>query len=274
MRLKPKVVFVQVPPTPLLYVVAIYCFLTKSVYICDCHNGMIYGKCWNKWPFAKRLMRKSALCLVHNADVKRLADNIDIETYVLRDLLPKFADGNATGVLEQFQLKHSDYVLAPFSIAHDEPLEELFKAIALLPETQFVMTWFSERIPNKLRSLIPDNLMFTGYLEEADFNSILVNAGVVLVLSTRDGTQPSGASEAIAAHVPLVISDLSTIRSLYGDAITYVENTPESIAVGIKSVYENPDSHKNQMSILREKLDLELKSELLPVKQLIDKITG
>ena len=39
---KPKFVFIQLAPAPLLYIASIYCSITKTKYISDCHNTMIY----------------------------------------------------------------------------------------------------------------------------------------------------------------------------------------------------------------------------------------
>ncbi|MCK5662792.1 MAG: hypothetical protein KAI17_04855, partial [Thiotrichaceae bacterium] len=54
-RYRPKYVFIQLSPTPLLYATAMYCAVTRSHYISDCHNRMIYDGPFIKWPFAKYL---------------------------------------------------------------------------------------------------------------------------------------------------------------------------------------------------------------------------
>ena len=71
-KCKPKYVFAQLAPTTLLYTVAIYKALTGNRYIADCHNTMIYDDHWIKWPFAKSLLRRSYITLVHNDDVESL----------------------------------------------------------------------------------------------------------------------------------------------------------------------------------------------------------
>ncbi len=42
-RYRPKLIFLQLPPTPALYIVGVYGVLTKTPYVTDCHNAMFMG---------------------------------------------------------------------------------------------------------------------------------------------------------------------------------------------------------------------------------------
>ena len=218
LRYRPPFVFIQLAPTPLLYIVAIYCAFTKAQYISDCHNTMIYDDHWIKWPFAKKLLYRSFIMLVHNEDVRKKAEAIGLRPFVLRDPLPVISVPKDIDEIGGINIKEKKYVIVPCGMAIDEPVEELFIAARAVPEALFVLTWFVDKLHPSLREEASDNILFTGFLDEPYFNSLYANANAALVLTTREGTQPSGASEAIALGVPLVISDIETTRRLYMDA--------------------------------------------------------
>ena len=67
-----SLIFAQLPPTLVLYDVAIYSWLTGSTYVLDCHNSMMYAN-WHKWLFVKRLL-KAGVTIVHNDDVAKYVE--------------------------------------------------------------------------------------------------------------------------------------------------------------------------------------------------------
>jgi len=261
-KYKPDYVFIQLAPTPLLYTTALYCFFTRCCYIPDCHNTMLYDAHNIHWPFAKTLLRRAHLLLVHNEDVKAHADKLDIPSSILRDPLPKMMVENTVNEVAGIKLSEETYIIVPCSMAEDEPLDELFSAIELVPEALFVVTWFYDRLPSELRSRAPKNLRFTGFLEEPDFNALYAGANAAVVLTTREGTQPSGASEAIALGVPLVVSDIGTTRYLYKDKPVFVNNNAASIASGVRIALSDYAKWSSLISDLKNDLDSEARSQI------------
>ena len=92
--------------------------------------------------------------------------------------------------------------------------------------------------------------------------ALYANANAALVLTTREGTQPSGASEAIALGIPLVLSDIKTTRRLYKDSPVYVDNVPESISKGIKFALGNYEGCVSKISGLRLSLQNEAEQQV------------
>jgi len=264
---KPRYVFVQLAPTPLLYAVAVYSMLTGNRYVSDCHNTMLYDAHWIRWPFAKRLLRRSFIAITHNEDVRKIADGLEIPTVVLRDPLPVMDVNTGIEEVATITIKETDYVIIPCGMAADEPVEELFRAAVSVPDILFVMTWYKEGLSEELRTKAPQNIRFTGFLKEADFNALYANANAALVLTTREGTQPSGAAEAIALGIPLVLSRLHTTTRLYKDAPIYVNNEPESIASGILSALTNHDELSGKMAALRADLVDDASAQIEEVKR-------
>lgn len=265
---KPEVIFLQLPPVPVLYIVALYCRLTGCRYIPDCHNVMIYSK-WLNWPFAKALLRSADAMLVHNEDVAIHAQTLGLNPITLRDPLPELSSSSDPELLAQFGLQRATYVIVPWSFAYDEPISELFQAAESLPQTKFVMTWFAEKLPSQLRDSVPPNLVLTGYLDDNSFNTLFSQAGAALVLTIREGTQPSAASEAISLGVPLIVSDLKTTKKLYEDVPVYVENTPTAIRDGVIKALAEREQLIAALQVFGEEYGKKLDGEIRSVKSLL-----
>ena len=230
---------------------------------------MIYADHWIKWPFAKFLLRRSFITLTHNEDVRAIANDIHIPTVVLRDPLPNMSVPTDIEEVAEISIRDTAYVIVPWGMAPDEPVKELFKAAGATPEVLYVMTWFKERLPVSLQMDAPDNIVFTGFLPEMSFNALYANARAALVLTTLEGTQPSGAAEAIALGIPLVVSDIRTTRRLYQKAAVFVTNEPDSIASGILYALENNIELSSKVAGLRKQLVEDASSQVNEVKRLL-----
>jgi glycosyltransferase involved in cell wall biosynthesis len=268
---RPSFVFVQLPPTPALYCVALYAWLTGSRYVADCHNSMVYEH-WYKWAFATKLL-KAGIMIVHNDHVaKHVEGNIGITPFVLRTGIAKkqLLDGEQFPLMQHLGLSPKSYVILPWNIASDEPLEAVIEAARSLPQVRFVMTWYSERLSSAMRNSLPPNLTLTDFLPLHDFNQLFANAGVALVLTNRDGTQLSGVHEAMAFEIPVVVSDLKTTRFLYGNAPVYVENVAESIAQGVRCAFETRLYLEEKIRSLRLETEAEFSEQLANLAALLD----
>lgn len=273
-RYRPRIVFVQLAPTTLLYTAAFYRLFTGIKLVSDCHNTMIYDDHWIKWPLAKHLLRWSDITLVHNDDVKRMADALHVDTLVLRDPLPSMHVSSDIGSVGGIVLNSQVYVIIPCGIAPDEPVQEMFQAITRLPDVLFVMTWFKEKLPEELINKAPSNLMFTGFLPESEFNALFANARAALVLTRREGTQPSGAAEAISLGIPLVVSAVNTTKRLYADAAVFVDNEVDSIVEGVRRALDNQAALSESITSLRQALVNDAASQIEAVKALLVSANG
>ena len=267
-KFHPDVIFLQLPPVPVLYIVALFCRLTGCRYVADCHNVMIYSK-WLNWPFAKTLLNAADALLVHNEDVSIYARQLGLNTITLRDPLPDLKRTTDPDLLAKYGLKKDAYVIVPWSFASDEPILELFQAAKAMPETKYVMTWFAEKLPVELREILPANLILTGYLDDNAFNAIFSDAGVALVLTTREGTQPSSASEAISLEIPLIVSDLDTTRKLYKNTPVYIENTTQGILTGVAQAFHEQEQRITAIRAFGKAYGRDLDEEIDSVKNLL-----
>lgn len=80
----------------------------------------------------------------------------------------------------------------------------------------------------------------------------MAHADAILVMTNQIGTQPSGASEALAFQKPLVVSDLQIIRDLFPLGSIYVENNAEAIAKGIVEALRQKERLAMEMASFKE----------------------
>jgi glycosyltransferase involved in cell wall biosynthesis len=264
-KYQPKLVFIQLPPTPALYIVGLYAYITKTPYVADCHNAM-FLEWWIRWPLAKQMLRSASAVLVHNNDVRAYAERYGVKAMVVRDPLPQGKSPVETGVVGRFGLTAGAYVIVPWNLATDEPIAEFIEAVKALPDTKFAMTWFTERLPESLRHGLPDNLVFTGYLGIDEFNELFASAGAAISLTTQKGTQPSAAAEAVAFGIPIILSDTETARLLYRDVPVFVKNNPHSISEGISEVFNNMSLYRQKVAEYKTILKQELEEEVEVLK--------
>ncbi len=249
---RPTLVFVQFPPAPALYAVALYAWITGASYVSDCHFGLVNAR-WLKWPFVKKLLAKGQV-IVHNEHlVEQVEQAVKVTPFVVRDGVTKKQpmDGKTNKLLDAFGLSSGTYVIFPCSFSEDEPLQEVFDAARVLPDVKFVMTWHAEKLARRIQKTLPPNIVLTGFLKIGDFNQIFANAGVALVLTKHEAVQLSGMQEAMAFEIPAVVTDLRTTRFLYKEAPVYVKNDSESIAQGIAHALQNRTKFVEKMRNLR-----------------------
>jgi glycosyltransferase involved in cell wall biosynthesis len=266
-RKKPSLVFVQFPPTPALYCIALYSWLTGCKYVSDCHNSIINTH-WSKWIFAKKLL-SYGLVIVHNDHIARhVKEYLGLTSFVLRDgIMDIQPDATKhTHILEFFNLSPGSYVLLPWTFSPDEPILETIEAAKMVPDIKFVMTWYFEKLPIDLRKQMPPNVILTGYLPTDDFNQLFSSAGITLVLTKWESTQLSGMQEAMAFEIPAVVRYLKTTRYLYKNAPVYVVNEPKSIANGIRYAFQNWLEFKKKMKILRIETEKEFSDQVLNLR--------
>jgi len=223
-------VFVQVPSVYLLYIVAIYKKVYSKVFvIADCHNNIFYDSLWSKFPFLIYCLSKFDVVIAHNDCVlnhmeKKFSNLANI--IVIKDLVPNFECKE-----DAFFLEKRNYTFIPCSLGEDEPVNEMVEAIAECSAHYFVITKTREQVLSKIGGHIgiPENLNCVGFLSEEKFNQYLLHCQNVLVLTKREGTQPSGAVEALGARKLIIISEVDTTKALFSDIAVFCDNATESI---------------------------------------------
>ena len=255
-RDKPLQLWIQLPPGLLLHIAILYkkSFRRECVIIADLHNSMLRHK-WINFPFARNLLNKMDYVIAHNQAVSEELFELGVRKdiiYVLEDYPFKYEIKNdmVNGG------KKAPYLIFPCSFDVDEPVEMVLEA-ARLVDMDFYITGDYSKFVKPDDFIMPDNVVFTGYLSKSDYESLLLNSSIVLGLTERDNVQLSVANEGVSAGKPLVLSRTKVLVDLYSDAAKFVDNNdPSSLAAGINEAIDEYDYLvERTINLLRKRAD-------------------
>lgn len=250
---RPDQLWIQLPPSLLLHIAYIYKIIFKNdcQIIADLHNSMLRDK-WINFPLARKLLNRMDVVLAHNRSVKEELEQLGIKPEII-------------SVLEDYPFKYEDnpdissesdkekYVIFPCSFDIDEPIMTVVEA-AKLTDAKFYITGNHKKFDKSANGNIPENIVFTGYISKAEYESLLLNASVVLGMTTRQNVQLSVANEGLSSAKPLILSNTKTLKELYCDAAYFVDNDdPKELADAVSYSLENIDAMSKRTEQLRVK---------------------
>lgn len=231
LRTRPSYALVQAPP----HYAALPAIICRLPYILDAHNG-VFQSYWHKLPLFNLVMRRARAVLVHNPEVLDLfhGDYPEKPFFVVADPLQRIEAPNA--------VREANKILFICSFDPDEPVDTIADVIARVPEYTFVITADLKKLPAALRQRIEGypNIQLTGFLSTADYHRMLCTSTAAIALTNMVATQQSGACEALSSNTPLIASRSSLSEKLFGEWATLVENTPDAIVAGIRSLNTAP----------------------------------
>ncbi|ERS81477.1 hypothetical protein Q672_09205 [Marinobacter sp. EVN1] len=260
---RPTLVFCQNPSIILTFLLV----MTKRIFgfklVVDRHSNFKFEYesskdiKWKIFRFVSKFtVKHSDLTIVTNDYLKSVCEGFGGVAMVLPDKLPDMSSGN----LEKSRFltdPNKVHVMAVTTFDSDEPIEEMIEAARCLGENYILyMTGNSDRYFNSgnLRTDIPNNLIFTGFVSEYDYKCLINSVDVVVVLTNKDFILNCGAYEAVSVDAPLVLSDTETLRGYFFKGPVFVKNNPESIMTGVVKAAEN--------KVLGAGIYRDLKSEL------------
>jgi glycosyltransferase involved in cell wall biosynthesis len=266
---KPGVIFVSTPPTFCPIIVFAYAKFFNCAYVVDASHTATMAY-WRKVPFGfwfnKLVMNQSLATLVHNECIKKLTDKQGIDSIVLETKVPELQVTNEKTIADNFT------VLAPCSFDADEPIDEIFSAAELMPDINFSVTGSYARLNKEKVNRCPTNLTLTGFLSERDYDLLLNSVDVVLVLTTDDyPVRPRGASEAIAAEKPLIVSLNQATKSHLNKGTILIDNTTEEITQGIFKMKNQYEQYKSEIKQLKDERISQYKLEMRELNNLIER---
>jgi glycosyltransferase involved in cell wall biosynthesis len=207
---RPHSLVVMAPPLPLVLLALWWARRHGGAVVIDAHTSAVIS------PRTGRPRRRFAA-------VARRADLVLVTRPELAALLP----GVRTLVLDDPPVDLPDVVtdrgrrdglpvrvVYPCSWYADEPVADVVDAARALPGIEFVLTGTPRgEVPDA-----PDNVTLTGYLGRDAYWSLLRGADLALALTSREHTMQRAGYEALAAGVPLVVSNTAALASWYGAA--------------------------------------------------------
>jgi hypothetical protein len=272
-RSRPQVIWVQLPPTPILHLAYLYKILfDRSVQlIADCHNATFRSP-WITLPGVRSLLNHCDMLIVHNTWVEEQAKSLNLDASRLFVLEDPPATVQCPDDRDQTAYSRPWFVF-PCSFNRDEPIEMVLQAARLLPNMTFVLTGN----PSRARGIhdlsnIPANVKLTGFLPEGEFDRLLCSADAILGLTQLEGIQLSVANEALGIGQPMILSDTQTLKTLFYKGAVYVNSSsPEAIATGCQTVLTEKQALIQQVYELRQE---RTQGWLNKSEEIIDILTG
>jgi glycosyltransferase involved in cell wall biosynthesis len=227
-RKRPKIVFVQSPPSLAVLFVYIYCALTDSRYVIDAHSAALQLPFWTRpqWLHSY-LARRAITTIVTNEHYRHMIDRWGGHAFVLRDIPTTFPKADFHPLNGAFNV----VVVNTFST--DEPLPEILEAATGLDDVQFHITGKKSNARRDMLAKAPGNVQFTDFLPDAAYYGLLASSQAVVCLTTRDHTMQRGACEALSLGKPIITSKWPLLQSYFHKGTVHVDNSAEAIRRGV-----------------------------------------
>lgn len=252
-REKPRIIFAQNPSLVLAWLVALYAALTSKKLVIDAHNAGLQPA-EGKYSFlnwmAGKLPRWTTITIVSNEELAKHVTALNGRAVAIPDPVPELEHPECLP-----KLKGAFNVLFICSWADDEPYREVLQAAAAISrDTCIYITGNSKGKERQPGLSIPDNVVFTGYIAEPEFNTLLFSCDAAMVLTTRENCLLCGAYEGVSAGKPLLLSNTHALRNYFSMGAVYTKNNADSIASAIETVHSKSAELSCSVKDLRYKL--------------------
>jgi glycosyltransferase involved in cell wall biosynthesis len=249
---RPQLVIVQNPSLILsFFMVTLGKRLVRRV-IVDAHNEGIrpFHPSFD-WllPVYRTIQKRADLTLVTNGELAREVLNNNGKPFVLEDKIPQFSEAKHITLRGQ----HNLVFICTFE--KDEPYQEVIHAASLLdPSIYIYVTGRYEKAHPDIISQAPSNLIFTGFLAEDQYVSLLQSCDAIIDLTLMQDCLVCGGYEAVALGKPLILSNTPALKKYFCQGAVYTANNAEEIARAIQGLLENKERLQDEMRILKAQL--------------------
>lgn len=248
---RPRVIFVQSPPSFAAWTAALYGAATGSAVVIDAHSDAFERSIWTRPAWVTRLVaRQATATLVTNGHWARRVRAWGATAVNVPSIPTTFVAGNPPA------LAPGPNIAVVNTWAVDEPLGAVLDAASLVPDVTFHVSGRDDRVASLGRP-IPANVRFTGFLEEDVYHGLLRGADAVMCLTTRNHTMQNGACEALSHATPIVTSDWPVLREYFSSGTAHVDNSAEGIARGVRQILTDPDRQRGEIAALRDRRNSE-----------------
>ncbi|MFA9432461.1 glycosyltransferase [Egicoccus sp. AB-alg2] len=264
-RRRPRVVFVQSPPSFAAWLVAAHAALTGAHFVVDAHSDAMLTPWWTRPHWLNRLIsRRAAATLVTNEHFAARLRGWGADAIVLPDVPTAFCPGPAPVRDDRFLLT----VVNTF--APDEPLEEIVEAARGLPDVDVRITGSLRRAPGRVPADVPANVTFTDFLPDSDYYGLLAASDAVLCLTTRDHTMQRGACEALSLGTPIVTSRWPLLQEYFDEGTVHVTNDADGIRDGVLRLRDDLTGYRAGVERLRSRRRAEWRVASAALRALVE----
>jgi len=253
---KPAIVFVQNPSMILALLACLYKIITRTPVVVDRHTTFLLDKEYKNsfriiiFKILHHLtIRWADLTIITNEYLAMIVSKMHGRSFVLPDPLPDISSS------KKINLKGIKNILMISSFGSDEPITEILAAMETLNENIVLyITGNYKKLDSKIVDTVPNNVVFTGFLDDQDFINMIYSVDAIMVLTTAESCMLCGCYEAVAAGQPLITSNMKALREYFTGAY-FVDNNCNAISRGIQNILDNLDQYRSNA--------LELKNTLL-----------
>lgn len=256
-RERPELVLVAVPPIFAALPVLLHARRNGAHFVVDAHTGLFEHARW-RWllPLSRAVLRRADAVVVTGEHLRQTVASWGARPVVIGDVPVHFGPG----VPPSPDARPRVVVVNTFSV--DEPVYAVLAAARIVSEVSFFVTGDVRHArPAWLREH-PANLVFTGFVSEAEYAGLLRAADVVVVLTLHDHTMQRGGYEAMALGKPLVTSDWGLLRETFSRGTVHVDNTPAALAAGIRRALDERARLGLEMEGLRREREAVFRTRL------------
>jgi glycosyltransferase involved in cell wall biosynthesis len=275
-REKPKLFFVQNPSMILATFACLYGKITSTFIIIDRHTTFLLTRKPRNTPqiFIFKLLHRltlrfADLTIVTNDFLADIVRSFRGRPFVLPDKLPLLE------VAEKTPLKGEKNILLISSFGADEPIEEVLAAMSLL-QTGNVFLYISgndNKLNKTIRDKAPHNVIFTGFLSDEKFVSLLFSVDIVIALTTSNYCMLCGCYEAVSACKPLITSKKKELQDYFVGAV-FVDNIRDGICHGVRLVLSNIPQYRNQIVLLKKNLAISWAKQYFGIEEYLAQIVN
>lgn len=252
-HLKPAVLIVQNPSIVLTFIACLLKPIFRYKLLADTHNAglMPESNLLKMFPFVYRYFQKAAdITIVTNSELANIVTRNNGRPFVMPDKLPEISlSRNDRAPKNKFKIVY----ICTFGI--DEPYMQFIEAAGHFnSDILFFVTGKWKMASNLLLTDRPANLIFTDFLPDDEYWDLLLTSDLIIDLTNRQDCLVCGAYEAVAAEVPLVLSDTTALRKHFNKGVVFTSNTTDDIAKNINNAINNIQYLKSEIVCLKSDL--------------------
>jgi glycosyltransferase involved in cell wall biosynthesis len=245
-RRRPRVVFVQSPPSFATWTAALYASMARAALVIDAHSDAFERGIWTRPRGHNALVaRRAAVTIVTGPHWAEVIAEMGGRAAIVPAVPTPLSVGDPPP-LSGFN------VAVVTTWAADEPMEAIFEAARACPAATFHVTGRGRGLERY--GDLPPNLMLTGFLDEPTYNGLLANADAVMCLTTRDHTMQNGAAEALYLGTPIITSDWAVLRDYFSRGTLHVDNSAAGIAAAVQQMMEQGPALRAEVRALRDEI--------------------
>jgi glycosyltransferase involved in cell wall biosynthesis len=193
------------------------------------------------------ILRRANLTIVTNGHLAQIVKARGGRPFVLPDRIPTPPDEAAC------QLEGGFKVVLIATFAPDEPVGSVFEAVRGAHVDLYV-TGDHRKLERAVAANVPENVRFTGFLDEGDYWCLLKGADVIVDLTVMPNCLVCGAYEALAVGKPMVLSRNPASVDLFGEAAVFTDNSADDIRCALQKV--RVEWLQRQAAVVNKRLEL------------------